>query len=83
MVKVKELTIEVIYRVGYGDVEMPENVYKQLVEASEKGHKLEMGSSERYTEALDWLSNNIQEADAMDWQADIEEISELNEEDEA
>ncbi len=80
MVKVKELTIEVTYRVGYGEVEMPENVYNQLVEASEKGHKLEMGRSDRYTEALNWLSNNIKEADSMDWEADVEEISDLNEE---
>lgn len=73
MKTVNDLTVKVTYRVGLGQVEMPGKVYEQLVEAAESGDEIE-SHSEEYTDAAEWLSNNIREADCMDWNAEIEEI---------
>lgn len=80
MTKLEELTVEVKYRVSYLEVEMPDEVYNQLLEASEKGHSIDMDRPDRYTEALVWLNDNIKEADATDWEAEIEEIIDINDE---
>lgn len=77
MKKIKNLTVKVTYRVGLGDVEMPDEVYEQLTEAAEDGDTIESGGI-KYTEAAEWLSNNIRERDCMDWEAEIEE-AELDE----
>lgn len=74
MKKVKELTVKVTYRVGLGDVEMPKKVYKQLAEAYDNGDEIDSSGME-YAEAAEWLSNNIKEADCMDWEAELEELS--------
>lgn len=74
MKKVKNLTVQVTYRVGLGNVKMPDEVYEQLSDAAEDGRTIEAGG-EMYTEAAEWLSNNIRERDCMDWEAEIQEIS--------
>jgi hypothetical protein len=76
MVTIKDLTVKVTYRVGLGGVEMPEKVHQQLLEASENGDEIEMGGISKYPDAYDWLSDNIRERDCMDWEAEIEEVSE-------
>jgi hypothetical protein len=70
---VKDLTVKVSYRVGYGGVEMPQEVYDQLVEAQENGDEIEMGGISKYPDAYEWLSNNIKERDCMDWSAEIDD----------
>ncbi len=76
MVTIKDLTVKVTYRVGLGEVEMPEKVHQQLLEASENGDEIEMGGISKYPDAYEWLSDNIRERDCMDWEAEIEEVSE-------
>jgi len=76
MVTIKDLTVKVTYRVGLGNVEMPEKVHQQLLEASENGDEIEMGGISKYPDAYDWLSDNIRERDCMDWEAEIEDVSE-------
>jgi hypothetical protein len=76
MVKIKDLTVKVTYRVGLGEVEMPEEVHQQLLEASQNGDEIEMGGISKYPDAYEWLSDNIRERDCMDWSAEIEEVSE-------
>jgi hypothetical protein len=76
MVTIKDLTVKVTYRVGLGEVEMPEKVHQQLLEVSENGDEIEMGGISKYPEAYEWLSDNIRERDCMDWEAEIEEVSE-------
>jgi hypothetical protein len=76
MVTIKDLTVKVTYRVGLGEVEMPEKVHQQLLEASENGDEIEMGGISKYPDAYEWLSDNIRERDCMDWSAEIEEVSE-------
>ena len=70
---VKDLKLKVSYRVGYGGVEMPREVYDQLVEAQENGDEIEMGGISKYPDAFEWLSNNIKERDCMDWSAEIDD----------
>ena len=74
MLKVKDLQVKVTYRVGLGNVEMPENVFDQIQQASESGNEIETGSME-YQDAAEWLTNNIKEGDCMDWSAEIQELS--------
>lgn len=76
MVTIKDLTVKVTYRVGLCEVEMPEKVHQQLLEASENGDEIEMGGISKYPDAYEWLSDNIREHDCMDWEAEIEEVSE-------
>lgn len=75
MVTIKDLTVKVTYRVGLGEVEMPEKVHQQLLEASEKGDEIEMGGISKYPDAYEWLSDNIRERDCMDWSVEIEDVS--------
>lgn len=74
IMKVKDLDVKVKYEVGLGDLEMPENVYKQLVEACEDGYTIQWGDS-IYPEASEWLSDNIREQDACDGEIEITDIS--------
>lgn len=76
MVTIKDLTVKVTYRVGLGEVEMPEKVHQQLLEASENGDEIEMNGISKYPDAYEWLSDNIHEHYCMDWEAQIEEVSE-------
>jgi hypothetical protein len=74
---VEDLTIKVTYKVGLGNIEMPEEVYKQLWIASEKWAEIDPTMLQKdYREAADWLHENIKEADCMDWVAEVEDISE-------
>lgn len=76
MVTIKDLTVKVTYRVGLSEAEMPEKVHQQLLESSENGDEIEMGGISKYPDAYEWLSENIHERDCMDWEAEIEEVSE-------
>jgi len=75
MVKVKDLTIYVEYKVGLGDLEMPEIVKSQL-EAIEDGYfGIDGLASHKYPEADQWLKENIKERDCFHLEYTVEEIS--------
>lgn len=77
MIKVEDLTIKVTYKVGLSNVEMPKEVYEQLLLASENWKEIDPTTmDEEYREAADWLHENIKEADCMDWVAEVDDISE-------
>ena len=65
---IKNLTVNVTYRVGLDNVEVPDDVYGVVPNPSE--------SDEDSAKASEWLSDNIREADAMDWEYDIEDFKE-------
>jgi hypothetical protein len=75
MVTIKDLTVKVTYRVCLVEVEMPEKVHQQLLEASENGDEIEMGGISKYPDAYEWLSDNIRERDCMDWSAEVDDVS--------
>jgi hypothetical protein len=70
MKNIKDLTVKVTYEVGLGDLEMPKEVYKQLLRASERGDDIKMNSM-KYSSAESWLSENIRERDCMEWKVEI------------
>ena len=77
MKNIKDLTVKVTYEVGLGDLEMPIEVYNQIMEADENGDDIEtMSGNRKYEEAAEWLSQNIQERDCMEWKAEVIEILE-------
>ena len=75
MITVKDLTVKVTYRVGLGDVEMPQEVYDQINEAMDNGDEIDPTGMPKYPKAAEWLSDNIREGDCMDWSAEVEDIS--------
>lgn len=76
---IKDLTVQVTYTVGLGDVEMPEDVFNEIEKASDEHRDFEMNSG-RYPIAEDWLSNKINESDCMEWKAEIIDMSKSEEE---
>jgi len=75
MKTVKDLTVEVKYRVGLGNVEVPDDVFEQLVEAADNWDRIYPTMMNKYVEAAEWLTENIRERDCMDWEYEIEDIS--------
>lgn len=77
MKNIKDLTVKVTYEVGLGDLEMPIEVYNQIMEAEKNGDDIEtMTGNRKYEEAAEWLSQNIQERDCMEWKAEVIDILE-------
>lgn len=70
--KVKSLSIIVTYRVSYGGVEMPKQIYEQMVKASENGDEIEMHN---YPDVFDWIVSNVRERDCLNWKAEIDKLS--------
>ena len=70
MKTIKDLSVTVTYTVQYGNIEVPDKVFEQLENNSEISSD-DMENSE----ALEWLSDNMKEDDAMDWKYQIEDIS--------
>lgn len=75
---IKNLTVKMTYRVGLGNVEVPDDVYDSLAKCYDEGGDVPMPneSDEDSAEASEWLSDNIREADAMDWEYEIEDFEE-------
>lgn len=74
MKNVKKIEVTVTYKVGLGNVKMPEKVYKQIVEAAENGNDIE-GDGLKYSDAAEWLTSNVKERDCFEWKTEIDEIS--------
>ena len=74
MKTVKDLSVTVKYKVGLGNIKMPEKVYKQIVEAAEKGNTIQ-GTGLKYSDAAEWLSDNIKERDCFEWETEIDDVS--------
>jgi len=75
MDNIKELTVKVTYRVSLIDHEIPEKTKEQLVKACDNGDEISVDNSLKYPDAYDWISTNVQERDAMNWDAEIVDIS--------
>jgi hypothetical protein len=80
MKKIKDLTCEVTYTVGLGDLKVPDNVYRGLCEIFERGYKtsdlkIPGRKSKDMISAFEWLADNINEHDAMDWEHEILDLA--------
>ena len=74
MKTIKYLNVKVTYKVGLGNIEVSDKVFKQLNEIAEKGLEID-GMGMDYTEASEWLRDNIRERDCCDLNYEIEELS--------
>ena len=73
MKNIKDLTIKVTYRVGLGNAEVPDEVYNELAKAYDEGGDVPEWDDE-LENAKEWLSDNIREADAMEWEYEIDDF---------
>ena len=73
MKKIDNMTVTVTYTVVLNDVEVPDNVYEGLMSRDEFSED-DIDASYNETKAYDWLSDNINEHDAMDWFYEIVDI---------
>lgn len=71
MKTIKNLTVTVTYTVGLEDIEVPEEVYDDLIENYDSG-AWEVPEDSIATE---WLADNIIEKDAMSWSYEIDNLS--------
>jgi len=67
----KQLSLTITYKVGYGDVKMPKEIYEQLLKAYKNGGEIEM---HKYPDVVCWMSSNVKEGDCFDWKAEIDNI---------
>lgn len=72
--QVKELNVTVTYRVGLQGLEIPQDVYDELIEAYENNDEINAGSENKYLKASDWLSSNICESDCFDLSTQIDDL---------
>ena len=69
--KVEKISVTVSYKVELSDLEMPDDVFEELVLASEKGIALDIHNLE-YPKAANWICDNIEERDAYEWEVEID-----------
>ena len=75
MKKIKDLMIKVTFTVSLSDIEVPDEVFDELAKAyDEGGNVLEL--DDELENANEWLSDNIRQEDAMDWECEIENFEE-------
>lgn len=75
MKTIKDLTVKVTYRVGLGNVKVPDDVYNELAKAYDEGGDVP-DCEDEFENASEWLLDNIREGDAMDWEFEIENFEE-------
>ena len=73
--KVNDLWVKVTYEVRLGDLEIPQEVFDEINKSIEDNRDIDtMSGLDRYPQASEWLTENIQERDCMEWKAEIVEI---------
>ncbi len=71
MKKIKDLMVKVTYTVSLSDIEVPDEVFDELAKAYDEGGDMPEWDDE-LENANEWLSDNIRQEDATDWEYDIE-----------
>lgn len=76
---IKNLMVKVTYTVGLGEVEVENEEYESLMRAYNDGGEVPNpdecccgNGKQALSPASEWLSENIKEGDAMDWEYEIE-----------
>lgn len=82
MKTIKDLTIKVTYTVGLCDIEVSDSIYDALAQCYDEGGEVPMPDEcsitgrKELAKAAEWITDNIQESDAMDWEYEIEAFEE-------
>lgn len=74
MKKLKNIQLTVTYTVSLGNVEVSEEVFKQLNTAFELGDEID-ADNPIYSKAEDWINSNVKESDCMDWRVEIDDLN--------
>lgn len=82
MKRIKDLTVTVTYTVGLSDVEVNEKVFDALNVLADRGcvHCDLVDRDEQVGTALEWLGDNICEADACNWEYEITDMEDYENE---
>lgn len=75
MKKIKDLMVKVTYTVSLSDIEVPDKVFDELAKAYDEGGNI-LELDDELENANEWLSDNIRQEDAMDWECEIENFEE-------
>lgn len=75
MKKIKDLMVKVTYTVSLSDVEVPDEIFDELAKAYDEGGDMSEWDNE-LENANEWLSDNIRQEDATDWEYEIENFEE-------
>ncbi|MBF0649143.1 hypothetical protein IR083_09955 [Dysgonomonas sp. GY75] len=80
MKKIKDLTVQVTYRMGLVDLEVSDDIYNGLIKIAHKvtisDDEANMTKDKDIQAAFEWLTDNINEDDAMSWEYEIEDLTE-------
>ena len=80
--KVKNLDVKVTYHVGLSDIEVSEELYEALQHIADCG-EISCGlvtSDKQSHTAMEWLGDNICEADACNWEYEITDMEDYENE---
>ena len=73
----RTLAVKVTYEVELSDIEMPEDVFDELLDVMSEYKEIGIGSIE-YPKAAAWILDNIKETASYSWQASIEDMEAHN-----
>ena len=73
MKKIKSLKVKTTFKVGLGDIEVPDGVFEQLQEISEIGETVDPVSFD-YAESAEWLRDHIHLRDCFECEWEIEDM---------
>jgi len=69
---IENLDVRVTYVVGLGNVEVPDEIYEELMDIANNG--IEVDEHCQHYEAAEWLRNNIREGDSCEHSTEIEDM---------
>lgn len=75
-IKLKNLSVRVVYMVELGDITAPKKVIEQLKMIYDKSQTMDAMAISEYPDAAEWLSDNIKERDCFDWECELEDFEE-------
>lgn len=74
MNEIKKISVTVTYSVGLGNIKAPQNVINELMKAYDNDDVLDACDTktiQNYSNAIDWLSDNIKERDCYDHSVEL------------
>ena len=72
-IKTRTIAVKVTYEVELSDIEMPEDVFDELLDAMSEFNEIGIGTIE-YPKAAAWILQNIKEKESYSWAASIEDM---------
>jgi hypothetical protein len=73
--KVNNLSVKVTYEVDLKDLEIPEDVYNELVSAEIDSDSRKLNDTSKYPLAYGWLCKNVGELDSVDWGVEVIDVT--------